>query len=100
MLLQFIQHNQPVEFIEIYKMQDKVLKDINNDTSTLVIEEEIKETHDKDEEESHSSLPNDVYFEDFGKSFLHLAVEHTSTEIIQFLLFKTHVDPNVLTHNT
>ena len=50
-LFQFIQHNQPVEFIEIYKMQDKVLKDINNDTSTLVIEEEIKETQDKDEED-------------------------------------------------
>ena len=47
-----------------------------------------------------SALPNDVYFDDFGKSFLHLAVEHTATDIISFLLFKTQVDPNVLTHNT
>ena len=82
-------------------MQEKVLKDNSGqpDQPKLIVEE-VKGNDDGEQEDALSSLPNDVYFEDFGKSFLHLAVEHTATDIISFLLFKTQVDPNVLTHNT
>lgn len=39
-------------------------------------------------------------FETTGKSLLHLAVEYSAQEIVQFLLFETNADPNLLTHNT
>lgn len=35
-----------------------------------------------------------------GKSFLHLAVEYSAKEIVEFLLFNSQTDPNLLTHNT
>lgn len=35
-----------------------------------------------------------------GKTFLHLAIEHSATQIASYLLLDAKVDPNVLSHNS
>ncbi len=42
----------------------------------------------------------DIPLEQIGKTYLHLAVEHTAPKIISFLMFEVQADPNLLTHNT
>lgn len=42
----------------------------------------------------------DSQFAEIGKTFLHLAVEHQSPRIVQYLLFEEQANPNLLTHNT
>jgi len=37
---------------------------------------------------------------EIGKTYLHLAVEHQSPAILQFLMFERDADPNLLTHNS
>ncbi len=37
---------------------------------------------------------------EIGKTYLHIAVEHQSAGVVQFLLFEEEADPNLLTHNT
>jgi ankyrin repeat protein len=34
-----------------------------------------------------------------GKTFLHLAIEHSATQIASYLLLDAKVDPNLLSHN-
>merc|ERR1712076_188071 len=74
MLLKFIHHNQPQEFIDVYKMY-------------------------KAKEDENVRMEVDFHLETIGKTFLHLAVEHKAARVVQFLLFENSDDPNVLTHN-
>ena len=69
MLIRFIEHNQLFEFIEVYKVY---LKGGQGQFKTPTPE----------------SLG--------GKTFLHLAVEHSATSIASYLLLDAGVDPNVL----
>jgi len=71
MLMKFIEHLQVFEFIDVYKVY---LKD------------------DKQTTEVSDSLG--------GKTFLHLAVEHSAVQIVSYLLLDAKVDPNVLSHNS
>lgn len=59
-----------MEFIEVYKMQ-------------------------KQGQETVDELLRDV-----GKTYLHIAVEHQSPGVVQYLIFEEDADPNLLTHNT
>jgi len=70
--LKFIEHNQPAEFIEVYKMHKARNMNLNLTS----------------------------HIDDIGKTFLHLAVEHQANKIISFLMFECKIDPNLLTHNT
>lgn len=70
MLMKFIEHHQLFEFIEVYK---------------IYLKEEISFT------QTLESLG--------GTTFLHLAVENSSTQIASYLLLDAKVDPNVLSHN-
>lgn len=71
MLYRFIEHRQLFEFIEVYKVY------LNNKSK---------------EQESADNLD--------GKTFLHLAIEHSATQIASYLLLDAKVDPNVLSHNS
>jgi hypothetical protein len=55
----FIEHNQPEEFIEVFKMHKKA-----------------------------NGGNIDDMLEEFGKTYLHLAVEHQSRRIVEFLMFE------------
>jgi ankyrin repeat protein len=70
MLYKFIEHRQLFEFIEVYKVY------LRGDAKFIETPENLG-----------------------GKTFLHLAVEHSATEIASYLLLDAKVDPNVLSHN-
>lgn len=53
----------------------------------------LKKRDDSFEDEAAS-------IERWGKSLLHLGVEHVTPKIVEFLLFETGSDPNLLTHNS
>ena len=72
MLYRFIEHRQLFEFIEVYKVY------LNNKS--------------KEKESADNNLD--------GKTFLHLAIEHSATQIASYLLLDAKVDPNVLSHNS
>ena len=42
----------------------------------------------------------DECLNEMGKTYLHLAVEHQSPKIVQFLMFDKNADPNLFTHNS
>lgn len=71
MLYRFIEHRQLFEFIEVYKVYLKG-------------------------DQKLTEAPENLG----GKTFLHLAVEHSATEIVSYLLLDAKVDPNVLSHNS
>ena len=71
MLYRFIEHRQLFEFIEVHKVYLK----------------------DKKKQQEHADNLQ-------GKTFLHLAIEHSATQIASYLLLDAKVDPNVLSHNS
>ena len=71
MLMKFIEHHQVFEFIQIFKVYLK-----NGDNQSFSTQDSLG-----------------------GKTFLHLAIEHSATQIASYLLLDAKVDPNVLSHN-
>ena len=71
MLYRFIEHRQLFEFIEVFKVYLK----------------------DKSKEQESADNLN-------GKTFLHIAIEHSASQIASYLLLDAKVDPNVLSHNS
>lgn len=71
MLMKFIEHHQLFEFIDVYKVY------LDNDQKETPVLDSLG-----------------------GKTFLHLAVEHSAVQIVSYLMLDADVDPNILSHNS